>query len=204
MALSDGRCIRTVAFTPLSRAFSRRFSRKLRIYKILAVELTRDPGPGGHGSETAGTAAVARLARMPSEPFVHTHAFRLVMAEVDVAQIHFTNLFRWMDRGLSEWLGEVGHPFTWLLQEGPGIPVVDVHLEIKGRMMLDDQLLLTTWMAAPRNSSFRSRHRFTRDGQLMAEGEVVHVCVDRETRETVSVPTWLRELAADDDWRPSH
>ncbi|MCB0873779.1 MAG: acyl-CoA thioesterase [Thermoleophilia bacterium] len=139
---------------------------------------------------------------MSHEPFVHTHPFRLAMAEVDVAQIHFTNLFRWMDRGLSEWLGEVGYPFTRLLEEGPGIPIVDVRLQIQGRMMLDDHLVLATWMAAPGNSSFRSRHRFTRNGELMAEGDMVHVCVERDTRATVPVPNWLRDLCADDEWRP--
>jgi acyl-CoA thioesterase FadM len=29
----------------------------------------------------------------------------------------------------------------------------------------------------------------------MARGELVHVCVDRATREPVPVPDWLREAA---------
>ena len=29
----------------------------------------------------------------------------------------------------------------------------------------------------------------------MARGELVHVCVNRRTRETVPVPGWLREVA---------
>ena len=53
---------------------------------------------------------------------VHTARFLVVMSEVDVAQIHFTAVHRWMDRGLSEWLVEVGHPFTRLLEDGPGHP----------------------------------------------------------------------------------
>ena len=56
---------------------------------------------------------------------VRRATFRVVMSEVDVAQIHFTAVHRWMDRGLSEWLAEVGHPFTRLLEEGPGIPIVE-------------------------------------------------------------------------------
>ena len=58
-------------------------------------------------------------------PHVHTQAFRVVMSEVDASQIHFTAIYRWMDRGLSEWLAEIGRPFTRILAEGPGIPIVD-------------------------------------------------------------------------------
>jgi len=134
---------------------------------------------------------------------VFEQSFRIVMSEVDVAQIHFTALFRWMDRGLTEWLALAGRPFTRLLEEGPGIPLVDVRATFRERIMLDDVLLLETWMAAPGRTSFRSRHRFSRDGVLAAEGEAVHVCVDRVSRDTVPVPSWLRALAADDGWRPS-
>ncbi len=136
------------------------------------------------------------------EPVVHSHAFRVVMSEVDVAQIHFTALFRWMDRGLTEWLAAVGHPFTRLLAEGPGIPIVDARARFIERIHLDDELHLRTWVAAVGRTSFRSRHRFERDGALAAEGELVHVCVDRVTRETLPVPAWLRGVAAPDEWVP--
>ena len=71
-------------------------------------------------------------------PHVHTQAFRVVMSEVDASQIHFTAIYRWMDRGLSEWLAEIGRPFTRILAEGPGIPIVDSHCAFLARIMLDD------------------------------------------------------------------
>jgi len=135
-------------------------------------------------------------------PLVFEQSFRVVMSEVDVAQIHFTALFRWMDRGLTEWLALAGHPFTRLLEEGPGIPLVDVRATFRERILLDDILVLRTWAAAPGRTSFRTRHRFVRGGSVAAEGEAVHVCVHRATRETVPVPDWLRGLAADDGWTP--
>ena len=128
-------------------------------------------------------------------PFIHRRTFRVVMAEVDVAQIHFTNAYRWMDRGLSEWLAEIGHPFTQILQTGPGIPIVDSRCSFLGRIMLDDMIEQTTEIGGVGRTSFRSRHEFRRDGETVARGELVHVCVDRETRETTPVPDWLRERA---------
>lgn len=137
-------------------------------------------------------------------PVVHTHEFRIVMSEVDVAQIHFTALFRWMDRGLTEWLAGIDHPFTRLLEEGPGIPIVDARARFRRRILLDDVLVLQTWAAAAGTTSFRSRHRFLRAGDLAAEGELVHVCVDRGTRATLPVPDWIRDAAAHDEWVPPH
>ncbi len=126
-------------------------------------------------------------------PHVHTHRFRVVMSEVDASQIHFTAVFRWMDRGLSEWLAAVGRPFTRLLEEGPGIPIVDARCRFLGRIMLDDELTLSTYVTGIGTTSFRSRHDFARGAEIVAAGELVHVCVDRPTREPIPVPDWLRE-----------
>lgn len=127
--------------------------------------------------------------------YIHRRGFRVVMSEVDVAQIHFVNVFRWMDRGVCEWLAEIGHPFTSFLQTGPGIPIVDARCAFQGRILLDDLIEQATEVGGIGRTSFRSRHTFTRGGETVAQGELVHVCVDRETRETVPVPDWLRERA---------
>ena len=133
-----------------------------------------------------------------ASPHIHTETRRIVMAEVDVAQIHFVTFYRWIDRSFSEWLADVDRPFTRLLDEGPGIPIVDTNLSIRRRVMLDDIITISTSVGGVGRTSFRSRHVFTRDGEVVAEGELVHVCVDRVTRETVTVPEWLRDVATPD------
>lgn len=130
---------------------------------------------------------------------IHRRTFRVVMSEVDAAQIHFTNIFRWMDRGFSEWLAEIGHPFTSILETGPGVPIVDARCSVQGRILLDDMIEQATEVGGIGRTSFRSRHTFTRGGEAVAHGELVHVCVDRRTRETVPVPGWLRERAVAGD-----
>jgi acyl-CoA thioester hydrolase len=124
------------------------------------------------------------------------------MAEVDAAQIHFTAMYRWMDRGLSEWLAAVGHPFTRLLEEGPGIPIVDSRARFLARVLLDDEIVLTTTVGDIGTTSFRSRHVFTRGEQTVVEGHLVHVCIDRTSRKPIPVPDWLREVAVVEDGRP--
>lgn len=129
--------------------------------------------------------------------YVHRIPFRIVMAEVDASQIHFTAMYRWMDRGLSEWLAAVGRPFTRLLAEGPGIPIVESRARFLARVLLDDELVLTTTVGDIGTTSFRSRHEFTRAGETVVEGHLVHVCIDRASRSPIPVPDWLREAAVD-------
>ena len=116
-----------------------------------------------------------------------------------MAQIHFTAVHRWMDRGLSEWLAEVGHPFTRLLEEGPGIPIVETRCSFVGRIMLDDVIDQTTEIGGVGRTSFRSRHVFARggrgDGARRARSTSASTA---RTREPVPVPDWLREAAVPD------
>ena len=119
-----------------------------------------------------------------------------------MAQIHFTALHAWMDRALCDFLHEIGHPFTRLLVEGPGIPIVESRCRYLQRIRLDDEITIRTQVGGVGRTSFRSRHAFTRGGEPVAEGELVHVCVDRATRETVPVPGWLRAVASDDPPEP--
>lgn len=136
-------------------------------------------------------------------PLVIVRRDRIVMSEVDVAQIHFTTLFRWMDRGLTEWLAQADHPFTRILEEGPGIPVVDANVSISLRLLLDDEVEIRSYVGGIGTTSFRSLHVFRRDGEIAAEGRIVHVCVDRESRTPIPVPEWIRDRSAEGEEEPS-
>ena len=133
-----------------------------------------------------------------SAPHIHTETRRIVMSEVDVSQIHFTMAYAWMDRGLCEWLAEMGWPFTRLLEEGAGIPIVNSQCRFDQRMVLDDLITLETSVGGVGTTSFRSRHRFLRGDQLCAEGELTHVCIERGDRSPVPVPEWIRAAATAD------
>ena len=129
------------------------------------------------------------------EPHIHVETRRIVMSEVDVSQIHFTTAYRWMDRGLCEWLADLDWPFTRLLEEGVGIPIVESRCRFLERILLDDMITIETSVGGVGTTSFRSRHRFLRGDELCAEGELVHVCIEREGRTPVPVPEWIRAAA---------
>ncbi|MSO44078.1 MAG: acyl-CoA thioesterase [Thermoleophilia bacterium] len=128
-------------------------------------------------------------------PQVRRETRRIVMSEIDVSQVHFTTAYAWMDRGLCEWLADRGWPFTRLIEEGVGIPVVDSRCRFDARILLDDIITIETTVGGVGSTSFRSRHRFLRGTELCAEGELVHVCIERAGRTPVRVPDWIREAA---------
>jgi YbgC/YbaW family acyl-CoA thioester hydrolase len=128
-------------------------------------------------------------------PYVHRETRRIVMGEVDAAHIHFTTFQHWMDRGFGEILAGIGYPMSKVLSDGPGVPIVESRCRYLKRVLLDDVITMTSALAEVGNTSFRSKHAFTRDGELVADGELVHVCLDRQTRETLRVPQWLRDAA---------
>ena len=130
-------------------------------------------------------------------PHIRRETRRIVMSEIDVSQIHFTTAYRWMDRGLCEWLADVGWPFTRLLEEGVGIPIVNSQCRFDARILLDDMITIETSVGGVGTTSFRSRHRFLRGDELCAEGELTHVCIERGGRTPVAVPEWIRAAATE-------
>ena len=133
-----------------------------------------------------------------SSAHIRRETRRIVMSEIDVSQIHFTTAYRWMDRGLCEWLADLDWPFTRLLEEGVGIPIVESRCRFLERILLDDMITIETSVGGVGTTSFRSHHRFLRGDELCAEGELVHVCIEREGRTPVPVPAWIRAAATPD------
>ena len=83
-------------------------------------------------------------------------------------------------------------------RSGPGIPIVETRCAFAGRIMLDDVIDQTTEIGGVGRTSFRSRHVFTRDGEVMAARRARPRVRRPRTRETVPVPDWLRARAVPD------
>jgi acyl-CoA thioester hydrolase len=70
---------------------------------------------------------------------------------------------------------------------------VDARCSYLARVRLDEHVTIRSHVSAVGRTSFRVRHEFRRGEELVAEGVMVHVCVDRATRGTLPVPQWLRD-----------
>jgi acyl-CoA thioesterase FadM len=119
------------------------------------------------------------------------------MGDVDVARLHFGAPARWMDRAFCAWLVEIGRPLSTLIHDGIGVPIVDLRCRFLSRVDLDDVLQVTARLAGVGTTSFRTRYEFSRAGEPVVHGELVHVCIDRATGRPTPAPPWLRDQLAD-------
>ncbi len=122
--------------------------------------------------------------------------FRVRYVETDAMGIaHHSNYIVWLEMGRVDFLTQLGLPYREV--EKRGILLVVSHVEVKYRraVVFDDELLLTTRVAALKSRLIRFDYAIERvsDSALIAEGITEHIATDLEKR-AVPIPQYLRNL----------
>jgi acyl-CoA thioester hydrolase len=113
---------------------------------------------------------------------------RVRYAETDqMGIVYYANFFIWFEVGRVELLRQLGFHYKQMeIDDDCHIPVVEANCRYKSPARYDDELLLETRILAIRRSVLKFGYRLLRpenDGTtLLAEGETVHVTVDRSFR----------------------
>ena len=113
---------------------------------------------------------------------------RVRYAETDqMGVVYYANFFIWFEVGRVELLRQLGFHYKQMeIDDNCHIPVVEANCRYKSPARYDDELLLETSVLAIRRSVLKFGYRLLRpenDGTtLLAEGETVHVTVDRSFR----------------------
>ena len=124
-------------------------------------------------------------------PLVHT--LRVRYGECDLQGIvfnaHYLNYF---DTSITElWRSACGS-YQAMLDRGVDIVLAEAQLRFRAPARFDDELTLAIAVTHIGNTSVRTRHTGSRAGELLAEGELRHVLVDRVTVAKTPLPDWLR------------
>ena len=124
-------------------------------------------------------------------PLVHT--LRVRYGECDLQGIvfnaHYLNYF---DTSITElWRSACGS-YQAMLDRGVDIMLAEAQLRFRAPARFDDELTLAIAVTHIGNTSVRTRHTGSRAGELLAEGELRHVLVDRVTVAKTPLPDWLR------------
>ena len=132
--------------------------------------------------------------------FVNRIRIRVEFGDCDPANIvYFATYFRWGDRCTSALFRAAGVPLHQLASaEGVRIPLVDVRMRYMQPSSYGDVLLVSSRVVEWRSSSFVVRHRFRRDGLLVAEGWETHVWAGPHPTlpgrmKGIAVPSGVRE-----------
>ena len=113
---------------------------------------------------------------------------RVRYAETDqMGVVYYANFFIWFEIGRVELLRQLGFHYKQMeIDDNCHIPVVEANCRYKSPARYDDELLLETSVLAIRRSVLKFGYRLLRPENegttLLAEGETIHVTVDRSFR----------------------
>jgi acyl-CoA thioester hydrolase len=126
------------------------------------------------------------------EPLVHT--LRVRYAECDLQGIAFNaHYLNYFDTSLTElWRAAYGS-YQAMLDRGVDIVLAEAQLRFRKPARFDDELELAVVVTHLGQTSIRTRHLARCRAELVAEAELRHVLVDRETVAKTPIPDWLRD-----------
>lgn len=126
-----------------------------------------------------------------------THTLRVRYAECDAQNVVFNaHYLAWFDISITElWRAALGS-YAEMLDRGVDVVVAAATLRFLRPARFDDQLRLDIALEPLGTTSLPSRHRIWRGDELLVEGALRHVMIDRQSFEKTPVPRWLRDALA--------
>ncbi len=139
-----------------------------------------------------------------SKSQVFTTTVRVRYAETDqMGVVYYANFFVWFEIGRVELLRQIGFDYAAMeAEEGCLLPVVEATCRYRSPARYDDQLLIETHVQNQRTSMIKFGYRVLRPGvdggepKLLAEGETVHVFVDKHLQKTLLPAKYSTALKA--------
>ena len=127
-----------------------------------------------------------------AEPLLHT--LRVRYAECDLQGVAFNaHYLNYFDTSMTElWRAAYGG-YRTMLDRGVDMVLAEARLRFLKPARFDDELELGVVVTHLGRTSFRTRHKASCGGELVAEAELRHVLVDRRTVIKTPLPDWLRE-----------
>ena len=129
------------------------------------------------------------------EPF--RHQLRVRYAECDPQGVVFNaHYLAYFDTSITElWRAALGG-YQAMLDRGVDVVVAEAQVRFRAPAHFDDLLTVEISISRLGNTSITSVHRITRDAELIVEGMLRHVVVDRPALSKTAIPDWLREALA--------
>ncbi|MDQ6745009.1 MAG: acyl-CoA thioesterase [Actinomycetota bacterium] len=125
------------------------------------------------------------------EPF--SHGLRVRYAECDPQGVVFNaHYLAYFDIVLTELWREAFGGYATMLERGVDLVVAEAGVRYRRPARFDEELVLGLEFTKLGHTSITSRHTIGRAQELLAEGSMRHVVVDRTTLRKVPIPSWLR------------
>ena len=118
----------------------------------------------------------------PPRQLANITSYRVIYGDTDqMGVVYYANYLRWFERGRSEFLRQIGLPYTRIEGQGVHFPVVEVTCHYTQSARYDDEIEIHTELVELGRASFAFSYRLYRaaDQNLLATGTTKHASVDR-------------------------
>ena len=115
------------------------------------------------------------------EKITNVTSYRVIYGDTDqMGVVYYANYLRWFERGRSEFLRQIGLPYTAIEQAGFHFPVMDVNCHSNQSAHFDEVVQIETELAEMGRVSLSFSYRISRetDTCLLATGSTKHACID--------------------------
>ncbi|MDR4508493.1 MAG: acyl-CoA thioesterase [Candidatus Brocadiaceae bacterium] len=113
--------------------------------------------------------------------------------------VYYANFFVYFEMGRTEYLRNLGLPYSELEKEEIYFPVVDARCRFRSPAFYDDILIIQTWVSGLKRSTIEFSYRVLREceSRLIVEGSTKLACLNAR-RKISSMPEKLRKLLSCD------
>ena len=137
---------------------------------------------------------------MTDTPLFHFHdTLRVRFADTDPqGHVFFGNYYTYFDEALTQYMRTIGCPYQDLAKQGVLVIYTHSECDYHSRTFPEDRIKVFARIAKIGNSSITFEFVIRQDhsDELVANGKIVVVTIDHQTRKPVRVPDGLRDVVA--------
>jgi acyl-CoA thioester hydrolase len=122
--------------------------------------------------------------------------YRAIYGDTDqMGVVYYANYLRWFEKGRSEFLRQIGVPYSSVEEKGLHFPVTEVSCRYNRPVRYDQEIAIETTLVSLGRVTLTFNYRLYRkeDELLIATGWTKHACVDAEGQIT-KMPSDLESL----------
>ncbi|MBN2288987.1 MAG: acyl-CoA thioesterase [Candidatus Glassbacteria bacterium] len=104
-------------------------------------------------------------------------------AETDrMGVVYHANYLVWMEVGRTDFLSQLGFPYSRLEQEGVLFPTSGCSLRIIHPTRYEERLLVRTVLETVQSRKVAFRYEISRENRVVVAGQTTHICVGPDMR----------------------
>ncbi|MBT5855235.1 acyl-CoA thioesterase [bacterium] len=123
------------------------------------------------------------------------YCHKIYFAETDQAGVvHHSNYINYLEAGRIEYLNTIGYPYHAMQADKVGLAPVDIQIQYKSPLRLEDQYIVTTAPIKFTHASLTMKQTVTKqDGTLCTEAIIKLACLDESVFKPIHLPNELLE-----------